>query len=121
MGSTNAGISGVKVRTDVHYSVWRQIQPTVNVCWKIDQRRSWENKDVFKGVKPRINSKLVPFQLWVYGQVVDKTLEEEGDIQENQEKLNRREKEDSVCDSLAKCNDWIIVLMWIYNWSMWSI
>ena len=43
----------------------------------------------FKGLRPKIRSKLIPFQLKVFVQAVEKALEVERDILEDQEVSNR--------------------------------
>ena len=47
-------------------------------------------KRFVRGLRPEIRSKLVPFQLQVYVQAVEKALEVERDILENQETSNRK-------------------------------
>ena len=44
-----------------------------------------KTKRFVRGLKPEVRSKLIPFQLQIYSQAVEKALEVERDMQENQE------------------------------------
>ena len=54
----------------------------------VSEEEDWTKRFV-RGLRPEIRSQLVPFQLQIYSQAVEKALEVERDLQENQDVRTR--------------------------------
>ena len=54
-------------------------------AWRLVKEEVKNTKRFLRGLKPRIKSKLVSFQLRIYSQALEKALEVERDMYENQE------------------------------------